>query len=132
MTTQIAIAEFRAVWLPNVSDSGLNRLTSMLEAGSPYLIHGTFSRSVPQGCLASHIAWNHPRTAHLGDEAGICWLAKVARLNPATSRLVIAWDRGGVGDYELRFALLDACYLEAAHRRGEWADEPAEQLLALV
>ena len=57
MATREAIAEFRAVWLPNVSETGLARLTSMLEAGSPYLIHGTFARAVPQGCIASHIAW---------------------------------------------------------------------------
>lgn len=131
MATREAIAEFHAVWLPNVSETGLARLTSMLEAGSPYLIHGTFARALPQGCIASHIAWHHPRTAHLGEEAGICWLAKVARLNPATSRVVLAWDRGGLNDYDLRFALLDACLTEQAHRRGEWDDEPAE-LFALA
>ena len=126
MTTRQAIAEFRAVWLPNVTDGGLARLAELLESVSPYLIHGTFSRAVPQGCLASHIAWHHPRTAHLDDEAGIVWLAKVARLNPATSRVVLAWDRNGLSDYELRSALVNACRAEEAHRRGEWDDEPAE------
>ena len=130
MSTRQALAEFRAIWLPNVTDSGLARLTSLLESSSPYLIHGTFSRAIPMGCLASHIAWNHPSTAHLNDEAGIRWLAKVARLNPATSRVVLAWDRDGLYDQDLRHGLIEACHVEQAHRRGEWANEPTELLSA--
>ena len=71
---------------------------------------------MPLGCIASHIAWNHPETSHLQYEAGVCWLSHVAKLNPATSRVVLAWDLGGVGDFELRTNLLAACRDEQRSR----------------
>ncbi len=47
------------------------------------------------------------------------WLARVAGLNPATSHVILAWDRaGGAGDFALRTALLDACRAERARRAG--------------
>jgi hypothetical protein len=110
------LAEFRDSWLPHVSDDGLARLIELLEKASPLLIHGAFTRAVPMGCLASHIAWNHEQTCHLGHEAGVMWLSRVAGLNPATSSLILAWDRCGVGDFELRTALLAACTAERTRR----------------
>jgi hypothetical protein len=116
MSTHEPVAEFRAAWLPHVTDDGLNRLIDLLDKASPLLIHGTFTRAVPMGCLASHIAWNHPRTCQYQHEAGIMWLAKVAGLNPATSAVILAWDRHGAGDFELRTALLAACRDEQTAR----------------
>lgn len=116
MGTTQAIDEFRTAWLPHVTDSGLARVGSLLAAASPLLIHGAFTKAMPMGCLASHIGWHHPLTANWDDQAGVRWLAKVARLNPATSRLVLRWDRGGVHDLELRHALLDACAAEGRLR----------------
>lgn len=116
MPPAAVVAEFKAAWLPHVTDDGLGRITELLEKASPLLIHGAFSKAVPLGCLASHIAWNHPETAHLQYEAGVCWLSRVAGLNPATSRVVLAWDQGGVGDFELRTALLGACRAEQLQR----------------
>jgi hypothetical protein len=113
------VVEFRAAWLPHVTDSGLGRIIELLEKGSPLLIHGAFTRAVPMGCLASHIAWNHPQTCRYQHEAGVAWLSKVAGLNPATSAVILAWDRGGTGDFALRTALLDECRGEAARRREE-------------
>jgi hypothetical protein len=112
------VAELRAAWLPHVSDRGLDRLVELLGKASPLLIHGAFTRAVPQGCLATHVAWNHPTTCHLSHEAGVIWLAKVAKLNPATSAVILAWDERGVGDFELRTALLAAC-LDEQKRRAE-------------
>ena len=43
------VAEFRDTWLPNVSDRGLARLVELLGKASPLLIHGAFTRAVPQG-----------------------------------------------------------------------------------
>jgi hypothetical protein len=128
MSIHEPVAEFRAAWLPHVTDDGLNRLIDLLEKASPLLIHGTFTRAVPMGCLASHIAWNHPRTCQYQHEAGIVWLAKVAGLNPATSAVILAWDRYGAGDFELRTALLAACRDEqtARARRQSRASECAE------
>jgi hypothetical protein len=117
MSIHEPVAEFRATWLPHVTDAGLSRLIELLDKASPLLIHGTFTRAVPMGCLASHIAWNHPRTCQYQHEAGIMWLAKVAGLNPATSTVILAWDRYGAGDFELRTALLEACRDEQATRR---------------
>ena len=110
------LAEFRTRWLPHVTDTGLARLSRLLETASPLLIRGTFTRAVPMGCLASHIAWNHPVTADLDDEAGIRWLAKVAMLNPATSAVIVAWDRDGVHDRELCAGLLAECRAEQERR----------------
>lgn len=93
----------------------------LLEKGSPMLIHGAFTRSMPMGCLASHIAWNHPETCHFQQEAGVLWLTRVAGLNPATSSVILAWDRNGVHDFALRDELLAMCKEE--HERRGWESE---------
>jgi hypothetical protein len=108
-------------WLPNISASGMERLIDLLEKGSPLLIHGSFTRVLPMGCLATHIAWNHPETAHLTMDAGICWLNHVAGLNPATSHVIREWDRVGENDYELRDELLA---LLKGYRNHEPVAEP--------
>ncbi len=115
MPTFDPITEFRDAWLPHVTRAGLSRLISLLEKGSPLLIHGAFTRAMPMGCLASHIAWNHPQTCKYQHEAGIMWLSHVAKLNPATSSVILAWDRNG-GDFALREELLAACREEAERR----------------
>ena len=124
MPARDPIAEFRADWLPHVTDAGLDRIIELLAKASPLLIHGAFTKAVPMGCLASHVAWNHPDTARLDHEAGAVWLTKVAGLNPATSAVVLAWDQSGLGDYELRSGLLAACVEERDHRTAT-RDEPA-------
>jgi hypothetical protein len=106
MLTPECLGEVRDAWLPNITDAGLDRLIELLEKGSPLLIHGCFTRTIPMGCLASHVAWNHPETGHLTLDAGITWLHRVAGLNPATSHLVREWDRRGARDLELRAELL--------------------------
>ena len=35
MTSPKTLSEFRAAWLPHISDGGLTRLADMLERGSP-------------------------------------------------------------------------------------------------
>jgi len=106
MLSQECLAELQTSWLPHLTDAGLDRLIDLLEKGSPLLIHGSFTRAVPMGCLATHAAWNHPQTAHLTLDAGIFWLNKVAKLNPATSHVVRAWDRCAHFNYEVRSDLL--------------------------
>jgi len=119
MLTPECVQELRSAWLPNMTDTGLDRLIELLEKGSPLLIHGCFSRSVPMGCLATHVAWNHPRTAHLTVEAGISWLHRVAGLNPATSHVIREWDRRGAHDFEMRMDLLAALRDEQRARAGK-------------
>src|SRR5262245_2406579 len=114
MLTPECLHELRTAWLPHVTDEGLDRLIELLEQDSPLLIHGSFARAVPQGCLATHVAWHHPQTSHLTMDAGICWLNRVAGLNPATSQVVRAWDKASGCSYELREDLL--CELKQ-HRR---------------
>ena len=106
MLTSECLHELRTAWLPNITDGGLDRLIDLLEKGSPLLIHGSFTRALPMGCLATHVAWNHPATAHLTMDAGICWLHRVANLNPATSHVIREWDRCGQIDFEIRAQLL--------------------------
>ena len=106
MLSANVIHELQTVWFPNITDAGLGRLIDLLESGSPLLIHGCFTRATPMGCLATHVAWHHPRTGHLVHEAGINWLTRVAGLNPATSHVIREWDRVGENDFELRSELL--------------------------
>lgn len=120
--------EFELVWLPNATDTGIHRLVDLLASNSPLLIHGSFTRACAMGCLATHIAWHHPQTAHLNDEAGIRWLTHVANLNPATSAVILAWDRGS-GDWYLRAELLNACRQELQRRANK--AEPARSTPAV-
>jgi hypothetical protein len=107
MLSPECVRELQTAWLPNLTDSGLDRLIDLLEKASPLLIHGCFTRAVPMGCLATHAGWNHPRTAHLTQDAGICWLYQVAGLNPATSHVIREWDGRGAHDYTVRAELLE-------------------------
>lgn len=109
MSMEQTLNEFRTAWLPHVTDAGLIRLQELLERGSPLLIHGAFSKACAMGCLATHIAWHHPATSTLNEEAGVCWLTRVAKLNPATSHVILSWDRAGAADWELRAELVRAC-----------------------
>lgn len=116
MLSPDTLRELRSQWLPNVSDAGLDRLIDLLEKDSPLLVHGCFTRAVPMGCLATHIAWNHPDTAHLTVDAGISWMHRVAGLNPATSLVVRAWDANGPHGWELRAELLKHLRIERKSR----------------
>lgn len=126
------LEEFRSAWLPHVSDEGLARLVDLLESSSPLLIRGTFTGVVPMGCLASHIAWNHPSTCRLNEDAGVRWLTKVAGLNPATSSTILAWDEVGTGDWSLRHGLLTACREEQTRRLSRGVTGEARELCAAV
>lgn len=117
MLNHECVSELRSQWLPNLTDAGLERLISLLEKGSPLLVHGCFTKSLPMGCLASHAAWHHPRTAHLNLDAGITWLNRVAGLNPATSLVIREWDSRGARDLDLRADLLHVFREELACRQ---------------
>ena len=106
MLSQECVHELNASWLPNITDTGLDRLIDLLDKGSPLLIHGSFTRAIPMGCLATHIAWNHPKTEYMTLDAGICWLNRVAGLNPATSQVIREWDRCAEYDFDNRRELL--------------------------
>ncbi len=106
MLPQACLQELHNSWLPNVTDAGLDRLIDLLEKGSPLLIHGSFAQTIPMGCLASHIAWNHPQTAKLTRDAGVVWLNRVVGVNPATSHVIRAWDSCGRCDWQVRADLL--------------------------
>jgi len=132
MLSQESVAELRSLWLPNVTDAGLDRLIELLEKGSPLLVHGCFTRALPMGCLATHAAWHHPRTAHLTVDAGINWLHLVAGLNPATSNVIREWDCAGPDGLEVRFDLLRVFKEErAARRQPRTSEEPAGQLASV-
>ena len=132
MLSQECSHELNASWLPNITDAGLDRLIDLLEKGSPLLIHGSFTRAVPMGCLATHIAWNHPKTAQLTLDAGICWLNRIAGLNPATSQVIREWDRCADFDYEIRCELASVFRKEREARRQLHAEAPANRIAELV
>src|SRR5947209_3047267 len=132
MLSQECVRELRTSWLPNLTDEGLDRLIDLLEKGSPLLIHGSFTRVVPMGCLATHAAWHHPRTAHLTLDAGISWLHRVAGLNPATSQVIREWDRCGANDWEVRSDLLAAFKEERRTRQASRQPDRRERAAVTV
>ena len=123
MLSQECIRELKTSWLPNITEAGLDRLIDLLDKGSPLLIHGSFTRAVPMGCMATQIAWNHPKTANQTLDAGICWLNRIAGLNPATSAVIREWDRCADFDYDVRCELLAIFRQEQDVRRQ--LDKPA-------
>jgi hypothetical protein len=110
------VSELRTRWLPNVSDDGLDRLIELLEKASPLLVHGRFTSAIPMGCLASHIGWHHPAVCHRTSDAGILWLTRIARLNPATSHVIRTWDQLGPLDWPMRQELTEILREERATR----------------
>lgn len=132
MLSPECLGELRSAWLPHITDAGLSRLMELLEKSSPLLIHGCFTRAVPMGCLATHVAWHHPTTRHLTQDAGITWLHHVAGLNPATSHVLREWDRCGVHDLELRGELLTLLHRERLARQTAPAARCARPDLARV
>lgn len=129
MLSTSVLRELQTKWFPNMSDEGLDRLIVLLESGSPLLIHGCFTRATPMGCLATHVGWHHPRTAHLTGDAGIFWLTRVAGLNPATSTVLREWDGRACDAWQVRSELADVFRAErkARDHRTERQDafEPA-------
>lgn len=119
--------ELQTAWFPNMTDAGLDRIIELLEKGSPLLIHGSFTRAIPMGCLATHAGWNHPKTEHLTMDAGICWLTHVAGLNPATSQVLREWDRSCSFNHELRDDLLQN-FRQEREKRNTPVGAPASRL----
>ncbi|MSQ94042.1 MAG: hypothetical protein EXR98_05740 [Gemmataceae bacterium] len=118
MLSPECVRELTTSWLPNITYVGLDRVIDLLEKDSPLLIHGSFTHTVPMGCLATHIAWNHPRTAKMTLDAGICWLNNIAGLNPATSLVIREWDRCADYDFEVR-AELASVFRTEREARGQ-------------
>ena len=116
MTFPDCVSEFQQAWLPNITRAGLHRLAQLLDEQSPLLVQGAFTRAIPQGCVASHIAWNHPATHQYNEEAGVLWLTRIAQLNPATSKVILAWDDAGLHDRQLCDTLLSLCRAEMDRR----------------
>ncbi len=131
MLSQECVRELQTSWVPNLTDAGLARLIDLLESDSPLLIHGSFTRAIPMGCLATHAAWHHPRTAHLTQDAGICWLYQVARLNPATSHVIREWDSGNPQSWQLRAELLKVLHDARRTRHEPVVATPAEDLVTI-
>lgn len=129
MLSQECIRELQSQWLPHITDQGLARIIELLEKNSPLLIHGSFTRAVPMGCLATHAAWNHPRTEHLTLDAGINWLHQVAGLNPATSHVIREWDSHDPHDWVVRAELLT--YFKEEQVRRQAARSPVNRLPVL-
>ena len=59
------------------------------------------------------------------------WLSKVAGLNPATSAVILAWDRAGRGDFELRADCSKPVWMRTPPRRirSLRCAEPTRRLL---
>ena len=92
-------------------------------------ISGTFAFS---GELADSLAYSGRADATLGPTFTFPYgantapvaLSAIAGLNPATSSVIVAWDRAGVGDFDLRTGLLAACTEEQQRRLAVAVEEP--------
>ena len=82
MPSRDPVAEFRGRLAAAHHGSWVEpTLVDLLAKASPLLIHGSaFTKAIPMGCLASHVAWNHPETCRHQQEAGVVWLTKIAGL----------------------------------------------------
>jgi hypothetical protein len=133
MLPACSVRELQTHWFPNTTDAGLDRIIELLEKGSPLLIHGCFTKAASMGCLATHIAWRHPKTEGLTIEAGVAWLTQVAGLNPATSHVIREWDTRGPRDWALRDDLLQVFLAEKNKRARRHDREEVEvQPVAVV
>jgi hypothetical protein len=130
MLSPECVRELQTSWVPNLTDTALDHLIELLEKDSPLLVHGCFTRAIPMGCLATHAAWNHPRTSHMTQEAGICWLHQVAGLNPATSHVIREWDGRGPKDWTVRADFLQAFREARITRRGKTTPRCVRELAA--
>jgi hypothetical protein len=116
-----------------MTDAGMDRLIDLLEKDSPLLIHGSFSRAFPMGCLATHVAWNHPATESLTLDAGICWLNRVAGLNPVNSHVIREWDQAMDSSWEVRTQLLTEIKEHRADRiQRKQTSKPRSRLAAMI
>lgn len=114
---QSVMDELSHRWFPGAVDSAVDQVIRLLESASPLLISGCFCKLPPQGCLATQIAWHHPKTSHLGHDAGIVWLDRIANLSPVTSHVLTYWDARGAQDVAFRHLLLDQFRGEKARRQ---------------
>ncbi len=94
------VVEFRSLWLPQMSTSGLRKLIQLLQENSPGLVHGAFTDYQGGGCLATHAGWNHPATAGSGPSAGTEWLLLLKNAG-SLSRVICEWDM--VRPYDTRY-----------------------------
>ena len=125
MLSPECLGEFRGSWLPHITDAGLDRLIDLLEHGSPLLIHGCFTKAVPMGCLASHVALEPPE--HLPFDPGRrYYLATQSRIAQSSDvALLREWDQRGICDLEMRSDLIDILSKERSTRQTQQANANA-------
>jgi hypothetical protein len=121
MLSNDAVHELRQRWLPHMTDDGLRRIAGLLERGDPLLIRRTWVVAGAMGCLASHAAWHHPATAHLGETAGSEWLSHVTGIAPGRSFVIRDWDESSPCDWSVRSEILAIFREELARRCGQAA-----------
>lgn len=114
---QSVMDELNHRWFPGATDGAIDQVIRLLESASPLLVSGCFCKVPPQGCLATQIAWHHPKTRHLTQDAGIVWLDCVANLSPVTSHVLTFWDARGANDLAYRHFLLDQFQGEKLRRQ---------------
>ena len=66
MLSQACLQELRSSWLPHVTNAALDRVIDLLDKGSPLLIHGSFTRAIPEG----RVHWRIDGQALHGLESG--------------------------------------------------------------
>jgi len=95
-----------------------------------FLIHGSFSRAMPIGCLATHIAWHHPAT----EQTTLSRRAMAQPRGRAQSGQLTGHSRMGSGqecNWEVRQDLLGV-FKEHREVRRQNKSEPRSRVLQEV
>ena len=99
MASNTAVTEFRAAWLPHVTDDRPAPPRRSARQGQPAFdprrVHSAHADGLPR---LAHRLESPARRAISTTRPASMWLSKVAGLNPATSAVILAWDRAGNAD----------------------------------
>ena len=101
MLNHECVRELEQSWLPNITDSGLERIIDLLRKDSPLLIHGCFTKAVPMG-----VAWRRTLpgiilSRNIARSMPAFIVSTTSHLNPATSLIIREWDARGRNNWDL-------------------------------
>ena len=109
MLSQSAKHEFRAAWLPHISDLALGHLAGSLETRDPRVLHDDFGYTDGGGCLEVQCMMYHPRRLEFERRYPMFserdrgyyqmlahhWMVDIVGIEPSESVLLTEWEDCG-------------------------------------
>ena len=97
----------------------LSKLTT-LDDGTPSAVESSSSETRPRRVRVKAATTTGALIRmSIASQVGVLWLTRVAGLNPATSLVILEWDRLGASDWQARSRLLEVCRRELETRNEE-------------